>query len=248
MIVHLRRRRHRHGASSVRRSSRRRRPLRSRRCLAFMAHEGRGRRRDHREDRHADRGHRAPSWTPAPRRVRGRSSRRPRARRRRTPAMATLRDIRRRIRPSRTRKKITSAMKLVAAAKLAAGAGARILARRPYRQRLWAMLGDLAGAAERRSTTRSSRARAGAQGAALLVITSDRGPVRRVQRATLLRAPRAELREPAAPRTSRARTCIGRRPQGPGVLPPAPDPRRRPTGPGRQPQSRMAQAGTHRAT
>ena len=87
--------------------------------------------------------------------------------------MATLRDIRRRIRTVRKTQQITSAMRMVSAAKLRRAQDA-ILAARPYSQRLWATIGDVArrqkglehpllvGSAETRR-------------AEVVVITSDRG-------------------------------------------------------------------------
>jgi F-type H+-transporting ATPase subunit gamma len=60
--------------------------------------------------------------------------------------MATLRDIRRRIRSVESTQKITRAMKLVAAAKLRR-AQERILAARPYATKMTELLGNLAGSA-----------------------------------------------------------------------------------------------------
>ena len=56
--------------------------------------------------------------------------------------MATLRDIRRRIRSVQSTQKITSAMKLVAAAKLRR-AQERILAARPYAQKMGELMSNL---------------------------------------------------------------------------------------------------------
>jgi F-type H+-transporting ATPase subunit gamma len=60
--------------------------------------------------------------------------------------MATLRDIRRRIRSVESTQKITRAMKLVAAAKLRR-AQERILSARPYANKMAELLGNLVGAA-----------------------------------------------------------------------------------------------------
>ena len=89
--------------------------------------------------------------------------------------MATLRDIQRRIRSVQSTQKITRAMKLVAAAKLRR-AQERILAARPYANKMAELLGNLVSAAE------------GAEGTAhplleqregprrlIVIITADRG-------------------------------------------------------------------------
>ncbi|MGH7363721.1 MAG: F0F1 ATP synthase subunit gamma, partial [Candidatus Methylomirabilales bacterium] len=62
--------------------------------------------------------------------------------------MATLQDIRRRIRSVQSTQKITRAMKLVAAAKLRR-AQERILAARPYSDKMGAVLASLALRADR---------------------------------------------------------------------------------------------------
>ena len=89
--------------------------------------------------------------------------------------MATLRDIQRRIRSVQSTQKITRAMKLVAAAKLRR-AQERILAARPYANKMAELLGNLVSAAD------------GAEGSAhplleqregprrlIVIITADRG-------------------------------------------------------------------------
>lgn len=86
--------------------------------------------------------------------------------------MATLRDIRRRIRSVESTKKITRAMKLVAAAKMRR-AQERLLAARPYAGKMSELLGNLVGASEeaahplleRREGTRRQ----------VVVIAADRG-------------------------------------------------------------------------
>ncbi len=86
--------------------------------------------------------------------------------------MATLRDIRRRIRSVQSTQKITRAMKLVAAAKLRR-AQERILAARPYAMKMTELLGNLAGSVgaeahpllERREGPRRQ----------IVIITADKG-------------------------------------------------------------------------
>jgi F-type H+-transporting ATPase subunit gamma len=81
--------------------------------------------------------------------------------------MATLRDIRRRIRSVQSTQKITRAMKLVAAAKLRR-AQDRILAARPYAGKMAALLGNLVTAA------------GGTDGAAHPLLEQRQGPRRQV--------------------------------------------------------------------
>lgn len=87
--------------------------------------------------------------------------------------MATLRDIRRRIRSVQKTQQITSAMRMVSAAKLRRSQD-MILAARPYGQRLWATIGDIGhrqkGIDHPLLTPHQGRTRA-----EVLVITSDRG-------------------------------------------------------------------------
>ncbi len=80
--------------------------------------------------------------------------------------MATLRDIRRRIRSVQSTQKITRAMKLVAAAKLRR-AQERILAARPYAGKMAELLGNLVSAA-------------GSDGAAHPLLEQREGPRRQV--------------------------------------------------------------------
>jgi F-type H+-transporting ATPase subunit gamma len=87
--------------------------------------------------------------------------------------MATLRDIRRRIRSVKKTQQITSAMRMVAAAKLRRAQDA-ILAARPYAQRMYSTLAEI-GRRDQEAThplivRRDSRANL-----EVLVITSDRG-------------------------------------------------------------------------
>jgi F-type H+-transporting ATPase subunit gamma len=87
--------------------------------------------------------------------------------------MATLRDIRRRIRSVKKTQQITSAMRMVAAAKLRRAQDA-ILAARPYARRMYATLAEVGrrekGAEHPLLQPRSSRGRF-----ELLVVTADRG-------------------------------------------------------------------------
>lgn len=105
--------------------------------------------------------------------------------------MATLRDIRRRIRSVESTQKITRAMKLVAAAKLRR-AQERILSARPYAVKMAELLSSLVGRAEgeahpllvRRPPTRKR----------LVVITADKGLCGAFN-SNILRASLAFLRE-----------------------------------------------------
>src|SRR3972149_3509363 len=87
--------------------------------------------------------------------------------------MATLRDIRRRIRTVRKTQQITSAMRMVSAAKLRRAQDA-ILAARPYSQRLSATIGD--GARRQKGLEHPLPVgSAETRRAEVVVITSDRG-------------------------------------------------------------------------
>jgi F-type H+-transporting ATPase subunit gamma len=87
--------------------------------------------------------------------------------------MATLRDIRRRIRTVQKTQQITSAMRMVSAAKLRRSQDL-ILAARPYGQRLWATIGDL-GHRQKGIDHALMRPHAERSRAEALVVTSDRG-------------------------------------------------------------------------
>ena len=87
--------------------------------------------------------------------------------------MATLRDIRRRIRSVKKTQQITSAMRMVAAAKLRRAQNA-ILAARPYSQRLWATLYEI-GRRETGLEHPLLRPHEQLERLEVLVITSDRG-------------------------------------------------------------------------
>ena len=87
--------------------------------------------------------------------------------------MATLRDIRRRIRTVQKTQQITSAMRMVSAAKLRRSQDL-ILAARPYGQRLWATIGDL-GHRQKGLDHPLMRPHDGRSRAEVVVVTSDRG-------------------------------------------------------------------------
>jgi F-type H+-transporting ATPase subunit gamma len=86
--------------------------------------------------------------------------------------MATLRDIRRRIRSVQSTQKITRAMKLVAASKLRR-AQERITAARPYAQKMTALLGSLVTRAGDESHPLLARRTTGRR--RLVIITADKG-------------------------------------------------------------------------
>ena len=89
--------------------------------------------------------------------------------------MSSLKDLRNRIASVKSTQKITSAMKMVAAAKLKR-AQEQAEAARPYAQRMERMLGSLAGGMRGRSGVSPLLAGTGAEQTHLLVImTSDRG-------------------------------------------------------------------------
>ncbi len=86
--------------------------------------------------------------------------------------MASLKDLRRRIRSTKSTQQITKAMEMVAASKLRR-AQARAVAARPYAAKLTEMLGKLAGAASELESP-LFRARE-AKVTALVLVTADRG-------------------------------------------------------------------------
>jgi len=88
--------------------------------------------------------------------------------------MATLRDIRRRIRSVQSTQKITRAMKLVAAAKLRR-AQERILAARPYAGKMAELLGNLVSAAGRNGAPHPLLEQREGSRRQIVVITADRG-------------------------------------------------------------------------
>jgi F-type H+-transporting ATPase subunit gamma len=88
--------------------------------------------------------------------------------------MATLRDIRRRIRSVQSTQKITRAMKLVAAAKLRR-AQDRILAARPYASRMGELLGNLVSAAGVDGAPHPLLEQRQGPRRQIVVVTADRG-------------------------------------------------------------------------
>ncbi len=86
--------------------------------------------------------------------------------------MASVRDIRQRIRSVRNTQKVTKAMKMVAAAKLRR-AQERIIQARPYAERMLAVLNSLATRAQRES--HPLLAERGAGKIELVIITADKG-------------------------------------------------------------------------
>jgi F-type H+-transporting ATPase subunit gamma len=87
--------------------------------------------------------------------------------------VATLRDIRRRIRTVKKTQQITSAMRMVAAAKLRRAQDA-ILAARPYAQRMYATLAEV-GRRDQEATHPLIARRDSRRNLEVLVVTSDRG-------------------------------------------------------------------------
>lgn len=88
--------------------------------------------------------------------------------------MATLRDIRQRIGAVKNTAKITSAMKMVAAAKLRRAQDA-ILAARPYTLKLSEILGNLAASTEEEYYHPMLRKPTQVKSVAVIVVSSDRG-------------------------------------------------------------------------
>jgi len=88
--------------------------------------------------------------------------------------MATLRDIRRRIRSVESTQKITRAMKLVAAAKLRR-AHERILAARPYAGKMAELLGNLVSSADADEAPHPLLIQRAGPRRQIVIITADRG-------------------------------------------------------------------------
>ncbi len=121
--------------------------------------------------------------------------------------MASLKDIRKRIRSTRSAQQITKAMEMVAAAKLRR-AQARAAAARPYAAKITAMLANLAAAgAELEHPLLQARA---VKTSVLVVVGSDRG-LAGAYNANIIRAAEQRLRE-AAPGTLRL-VLVGRKPR-----------------------------------
>ena len=87
--------------------------------------------------------------------------------------MATLRDIHRRIRTVEKTQQITSAMRMVAAAKLRRAQDA-IIAARPYAKRMYAVLGEI-GRRQKEAVHPLLEARPDRRVLEVVVVTSDRG-------------------------------------------------------------------------
>src|SRR5213593_2569029 len=88
--------------------------------------------------------------------------------------MATLRDIRRRIRSVESTQKITRAMKLVAAAKLRR-AQERILSARPYASKMAELLGNLVSAAGEDQAPHPLLEQRQGPRRQIVIITADKG-------------------------------------------------------------------------
>src|SRR5208283_4756565 len=86
--------------------------------------------------------------------------------------MATLKQIRSRIRTARNIQQITRAMKLVAAARLKRATD-RVLEARPYAEKLKAVMGSIAGTGD--LPNHPLMAKRPVQKIGLIIITSDRG-------------------------------------------------------------------------
>ncbi len=86
--------------------------------------------------------------------------------------MATLRDIKRRIKAVKNTSQITKAMKMVAAAKLRKAQG-RMLELRPYSDKIYEVLGNLSTAGD--SSAHPLLAKRERKAVEVLVLTSDRG-------------------------------------------------------------------------
>jgi len=125
--------------------------------------------------------------------------------------MATLRDIRRRIRTVQKTRQITSAMRMVSAAKLRRSQDL-ILAARPYGARLWAAIGDI-GRRQKGLDHPLLRAHPERRRAELLVITSDRGLAGAYNANTLKRAEKELERLRAEDLVEISVSAVGRKAQ-----------------------------------
>jgi F-type H+-transporting ATPase subunit gamma len=122
--------------------------------------------------------------------------------------MATLRDIRRRIRSVKKTQQITSAMRMVAAAKLRRAQDA-ILAARPYAQRMYSTLAEI-GRRDQEATHPLIARRDSRANLEVLVITSDRGLCGAFNANTLKRA-EAVIREQAQSYANVTVSAVGRK-------------------------------------
>jgi F-type H+-transporting ATPase subunit gamma len=122
--------------------------------------------------------------------------------------MATLRDIRRRIRSVQSTQKITRAMKLVAAAKLRR-AQERILAARPYASKMAELLGNLVSGAEAGDGGHPLLEQREGPRRQIVVITADRG-LAGAFNSNIIRKALEVLRESASP-TDLTLVVVGRK-------------------------------------
>ncbi|HXG04257.1 MAG TPA: ATP synthase F1 subunit gamma [Candidatus Binatia bacterium] len=122
--------------------------------------------------------------------------------------MATLRDIRRRIRSVQSTQKITRAMKLVAAAKLRR-AQERILAARPYAGKMAELLGNLVTAAGPDGAPHPLLEQRQGPRRQIVVITADRG-LAGAFNSNVIRMSLEVLRESASP-TDLTLVVVGRK-------------------------------------
>ncbi|MGH7389842.1 MAG: ATP synthase F1 subunit gamma [Candidatus Rokuibacteriota bacterium] len=122
--------------------------------------------------------------------------------------MATLRDIRRRIRSVQSTQKITRAMKLVAAAKLRR-AQERILAARPYAGKMAELLGNLVGATGSEGAPHPMLEQREGPRRQIVVITADRG-LAGAFNSNVLRRAMEVVRESASP-TDLTLVVVGRK-------------------------------------
>ena len=125
--------------------------------------------------------------------------------------MPSLRDIRRKISSVKKTQQITRAMQMVSAAKLQR-AQDRLLTSRPYSNKLAEVIGDLALRADPQKHPLLQR-REGPN-TLVLVITTDRGPVRRLQQQCAARS-----HEPSGPASRVADLVSGRWPERTRFLP-----------------------------
>jgi len=122
--------------------------------------------------------------------------------------MATLRDIRRRIRSVQSTQKITRAMKLVAAAKLRR-AQERILAARPYAGKMAELLGNLVSGGDPAEAAHPLLERREGPRRQIVIITADRG-LAGAFNSNVLRKALEVLRESASP-TDLTLVVVGRK-------------------------------------
>lgn len=122
--------------------------------------------------------------------------------------MATLRDIRRRIRSVQSTQKITRAMKLVAAAKLRR-AQERIVAARPYAGKMAELLGNLVTATDAGDAAHPLLEQREGPRRQIVIITADRG-LAGAFNSNIIRRAMETLREAASP-TDLTLVVVGRK-------------------------------------